>query len=128
MFGKNGLVYAVLASVLWAIVNPVIKTGLSYEMTPMNFAGLATDSDKPPHRGRSSDRRHRSPSRTRRSQSSCLTNWPVSRLCCVGLSFFGDTTSTNKPALSALLVSCAYNAAGACRPMDLPNRPFWNAL
>ena len=45
-----------------------------------------------------------------------------------GLSFFGDTTSTNKPALSALLVSCAYNAAGACRPMVLPNRPFWNAL
>ncbi len=40
MFRKNGLVYAVLASVLWAIVNPVIKTGLSYEMTPMNFAGL----------------------------------------------------------------------------------------
>lgn len=40
MYRKNGLIYAVLASVLWAIVNPVIKTGLSYEMTPINFAGL----------------------------------------------------------------------------------------
>lgn len=37
---KKGLIYAILASVLWAIVNPVIKTGLSYNMTPMNFAGL----------------------------------------------------------------------------------------
>ena len=37
---KKGLMYAILASVLWAIVNPVIKTGLSYGMTPMNFAGL----------------------------------------------------------------------------------------
>lgn len=37
---KQGLIYAVLASILWAIVNPVIKAGLSYEMTPMNFAGL----------------------------------------------------------------------------------------
>ena len=33
---------------------------------------------------------------TRRSQSSCLTNCPVSRSCCVGLSFFVDTTFTNK--------------------------------
>lgn len=40
MFKKKGLLYAILASVLWAIVNPVIKTGLSYDMTPMNFAGL----------------------------------------------------------------------------------------
>ncbi len=37
---KQGLIYAVLASILWAIVNPVIKAGLSYEMTPMNFAGM----------------------------------------------------------------------------------------
>lgn len=40
MFKKKGLLYAILASVLWAIVNPVIKTGLSYDMSPMNFAGL----------------------------------------------------------------------------------------
>lgn len=40
MFKKKGLLYAILASILWAIVNPVIKTGLSYNMTPMNFAGL----------------------------------------------------------------------------------------
>lgn len=40
MFKKKGLLYAILASVLWAIVNPVIKTGLSYDVTPMNFAGL----------------------------------------------------------------------------------------
>lgn len=37
---KNGLFYAILASMLWAIVSPFIKTGLSYDMTPMNFAGL----------------------------------------------------------------------------------------
>ncbi|MEG1585344.1 MAG: DMT family transporter [Bacteroidales bacterium] len=36
----NGLVYAIMASILWAIVNPFIKQGLSYDMTPMNFAGL----------------------------------------------------------------------------------------
>lgn len=40
MLKKKGLLYAVLASVLWAIVNPVIKAGLSYDMSPMNFAGL----------------------------------------------------------------------------------------
>ena len=40
MFKKKGLLYAILASILWAIVNPVIKTGLSYDMTPINFAGL----------------------------------------------------------------------------------------
>lgn len=40
MVKKKGLLYAILASILWAIVNPVIKTGLSYDMTPMNFAGL----------------------------------------------------------------------------------------
>ena len=37
---KKGLFYAILASVLWAIVNPFIKQGLSYDFTPMNFAGL----------------------------------------------------------------------------------------
>lgn len=37
---KKGLIYALVASVLWAIVNPFIKQGLSYDFTPMNFAGL----------------------------------------------------------------------------------------
>lgn len=37
---KKGLIYAIAASVLWAIVNPFIKQGLSYDFTPMNFAGL----------------------------------------------------------------------------------------
>lgn len=37
---KKGLLYAILASILWAIVNPFIKQGLSYDFTPMNFAGL----------------------------------------------------------------------------------------
>lgn len=37
---KKGILLAVLASVLWAIVNPFIKQGLSYGFTPMNFAGL----------------------------------------------------------------------------------------
>ena len=37
---KKGILYAVLASVLWAVVNPFIKQGLSYGFTPMNFAGL----------------------------------------------------------------------------------------
>ena len=37
---KKGLFYAILASVLWAIVNPFIKQGLSYDFTPMNFAGI----------------------------------------------------------------------------------------
>ena len=37
---KKGILYAVLASVLWAIVNPFIKQGLSYDFSPMNFAGL----------------------------------------------------------------------------------------
>lgn len=37
---KKGLLYAISASVLWAIVNPFIKQGLSYDFTPMNFAGL----------------------------------------------------------------------------------------
>ena len=40
MMIKKGLGYAVFASVLWAIVNPFIKQGLSYDFTPMNFAGL----------------------------------------------------------------------------------------
>lgn len=37
---RKGLIYAIFASVLWAIVNPFIKQGLSYDFTPMNFAGL----------------------------------------------------------------------------------------
>lgn len=37
---KKGLLYAILASTLWAIVNPFIKQGLSYDLTPMNFAGI----------------------------------------------------------------------------------------
>ena len=37
---KKGILYAVLASVLWANVNPFIKQGLSYDFSPMNFAGL----------------------------------------------------------------------------------------
>ena len=37
---KKGLFYAILASILWAIVNPFIKQGLSYDFTPMNFAGI----------------------------------------------------------------------------------------
>lgn len=37
---KKSLIYAIIASSLWAIVNPFIKIGLSYDMPPMNFAGL----------------------------------------------------------------------------------------
>lgn len=37
---KKGLLYAILAAILWAIVNPFIKQGLSYDFSPMNFAGL----------------------------------------------------------------------------------------
>ena len=37
---KKGLLYAIFASILWAIVNPFIKQGLSYDFTPMNFAGI----------------------------------------------------------------------------------------
>lgn len=37
---KKGLLYAILASILWAIVNPFIKQGPSYDFTPMNFAGI----------------------------------------------------------------------------------------
>lgn len=37
---KKGLLYAILASILWAIVNLFIKQGLSYDFSPMNFAGL----------------------------------------------------------------------------------------
>lgn len=37
---KRGLIYAIIASVLWAIVTPFIKQGLSYDFTPMNFAGI----------------------------------------------------------------------------------------
>lgn len=37
---KKRTFYAILASVLWAIVNPFIKQGLSYDFSPMNFAGI----------------------------------------------------------------------------------------
>ena len=37
---NKGIIYALLASILWAIVTPFIKQGLSYDFTPMNFAGL----------------------------------------------------------------------------------------
>lgn len=37
---RSGIFYALLTSILWGIVSPFIKTGLSYNMTPMNFAGL----------------------------------------------------------------------------------------
>lgn len=37
---KKGLLYAIFASVLWAVVTPFIKQGLSYDFSPMNFAGL----------------------------------------------------------------------------------------
>lgn len=37
---KKGLFYAILASILWAIVNPFIKQGLTYGFSPMNYAGL----------------------------------------------------------------------------------------
>lgn len=37
---KKSLIYAIIASSLWAIVNPFIKIGMSYDMPPMNFAGL----------------------------------------------------------------------------------------
>ena len=34
---KKGILYAVLASVLWAIVNPFIKQGLSYDFGSVAF-------------------------------------------------------------------------------------------
>lgn len=37
---KKGILFALFASVLWAIVNPFIKQGLGYGFTPMNFAGI----------------------------------------------------------------------------------------
>lgn len=37
---KKGILYALLASVLWAIVTPFIKQGISYDFSPINFAGL----------------------------------------------------------------------------------------
>ncbi|MEG1622876.1 MAG: DMT family transporter [Alistipes sp.] len=37
---KKGILYALFASILWSIVNPFIKQGLSYDFTPMNFAGI----------------------------------------------------------------------------------------
>ena len=35
---KKGLLHAILASTLWAIVNSLIKQGLSNDVTPMNFS------------------------------------------------------------------------------------------
>ncbi len=37
---RKGLVYAAVAAILWATVNPFIKYGLGCGITPMNFAGL----------------------------------------------------------------------------------------
>ena len=37
---KKGLFYAILASILWAIVNPFIKQGLSYDFTALPLLGL----------------------------------------------------------------------------------------
>ena len=37
---KKGLIYAIIASSLWAIVNPFIKIGLSFDIPPMSFAGI----------------------------------------------------------------------------------------
>lgn len=37
---KKGIIYALLASVLWALVSPFIKTGISYDFSPINFAGM----------------------------------------------------------------------------------------
>lgn len=37
---KKGLLYAIIASIMWAIVNPFIKQGLAYDISPMNFAGV----------------------------------------------------------------------------------------
>ena len=35
---KKGLLHTILASTLWAIVNSLIKQGLSNDATPMNFS------------------------------------------------------------------------------------------
>ena len=37
---KKGILYALLASALWAIVSPFIKEGISCDFSPINFAGL----------------------------------------------------------------------------------------
>lgn len=37
---RKGIIYAIMASVLWAIVTPFIKHGLSFGFAPLNFAGL----------------------------------------------------------------------------------------
>ncbi len=37
---KKGVLYAISASLIWSIVNPFIKQGLSYGIPPINFAGL----------------------------------------------------------------------------------------
>ncbi len=37
---KKGVLYALLASLIWSIVNPFIKQGLSYGIPPITFAGL----------------------------------------------------------------------------------------
>ncbi len=37
---SRGLVYAVISALLWGMVNPFIKEGLAFGITPMNFAGV----------------------------------------------------------------------------------------
>lgn len=37
---RRGIIYAVIASLLWAVVNPLIKYGLGCGVPPMNFAGV----------------------------------------------------------------------------------------
>ncbi len=37
---KKGVLFALSASLIWSIVNPFIKQGLSYGIPPINFAGL----------------------------------------------------------------------------------------
>ena len=39
-FMKKGILYALLASVLWSIVSPFIKQGISYDFAAINFAGM----------------------------------------------------------------------------------------
>ena len=37
---KKGIIFALLASVLWAMVSPFIKKGIACDFSPVNFAGL----------------------------------------------------------------------------------------
>lgn len=37
---KKALLYALSAAILWSVVTPFIKMGLSYDFSPLNFAGL----------------------------------------------------------------------------------------